>query len=89
MLSWFYANSIIIPNELPHALIEQVSGSIGEAMQVVKQLQPALAETVIDAAKQAFSQSHRSVLNVAAFLFFILSIFIWFALPKQITVVEE
>lgn len=89
MLSWFYANSIIIPNELPHAFIEQVSGSIGEAMQVVKQLQPALAETVIDAAKQAFSQSHRSVLNVAAFLFFILSIFIWFALPKKVTVVEE
>ncbi len=58
-------------------------------MQVVKQLQPTIAEHVIEAAKQAFSQSHRSVLNVAALLFLILSIFIWFALPKGVKVVEE
>jgi len=89
MLSWFYANSIVVPTEVPHRIIEQVSSSIGEAVQAAKQLQPAIAEHVIEAAKQAFSQSHRSVLNVAAFLFLILSIFIWFALPKRVTVVEE
>jgi len=89
MLSWFYANSIAVPTEVPHRIIEQVSSSIGEAVQAAKQLQPAIAEHVITAAKQAFTQSHRSVLNVAALLFLILSIFIWFALPKRVTVVEE
>ncbi|MCH7380588.1 MULTISPECIES: MFS transporter [Acinetobacter] len=89
MLSWFYANSIVVPADVPHNIIEQVSSSIGEAVQAAKQLQPMIAEHVIAAAKQAFSQSHRSVLNVAALLFLILSIFIWFALPKRVTVVEE
>jgi len=66
-----------------------VSSSIGEAVQAAKQLQPTIAEHVIEAAKQAFSQSHRSVLNLAALLFLILSIFIWFALPKRVSSVEE
>lgn len=89
MLSWFYANSIVVPTDVPSGIIEQVSSSIGEAVQAAKQLQPMIAEHVIAAAKQAFSQSHRSVLNVAALLFLILSIFIWFALPKRVKVVEE
>lgn len=89
MLSWFYANSIVVPTDVPSGIIEQVSSSIGEAVQAAKQLQPVIAEHVIAAAKQAFSQSHRSVLNVAALLFLILSIFIWFALPKRVKVVEE
>jgi len=92
MLSWFYANSIVVPVDVPHNIIEQVSSSIGEAVQAAKQLQPTIAEHVIEAAKQAkqaFSQSHRSVLNLAALLFLILSIFIWFALPKRVVVVEE
>ena len=89
MLSWFYANSIVVPTDVPSSIIEQVSSSIGEAVQAAKQLQPMIAEHVIAAAKQAFSQSHRSVLNVAALLFLILSIFIWFALPKRVKVVEE
>lgn len=89
MLSWFYANSIVVPTDVPSGIIEQVSSSIGEAVQAAKQLQPMIAEHVITAAKQAFSQSHHSVLNVAALLFLILSIFIWFALPKRVKVVEE
>ncbi|NNP74598.1 methyl viologen resistance protein SmvA [Acinetobacter sp. Ac_3412] len=89
MLSWFYANSIVIPSDVPNNMLQQASSSIGEAIQVAKQLQPTIAEHLIQAAKQAFSQSHRSVLNVAALLFLILSIFIWFALPKRVTVVEE
>mgnify|MGYP001595678979 FL=1 len=89
MLSWFYANSIVVPVDVPHNIIEQVSSSIGEAVQAAKQLQPTIAENVIEAAKQAFSQSHRSVLNLAALLFLILSIFIWFALPKRVSSVEE
>ena len=89
MLSWFYTNSIVIPSDVPHNLLQQASSSIGEAIQAAKQLQPTIAEHLIQAAKQAFSQSHRSVLNVAALLFLILSIFIWFALPKRVTVVEE
>jgi len=87
MLSWFYANSIVVPVDVPHNIIEQVSSS--KAVQAAKQLQPTIAEHVIEAAKQAFSQSHRSVLNLAALLFLILSIFIWFALPKRVVVVEE
>ncbi|ENV07878.1 hypothetical protein F966_03738 [Acinetobacter higginsii] len=89
MLSWFYANSIVIPSDVPNNMLQQASSSIGEAIQVAKQLQPTIAEHLIQVAKQAFSQSHRSVLNVAALLFLILSIFIWFALPKRVTVVEE
>jgi DHA2 family multidrug resistance protein-like MFS transporter len=89
MLSWFYANSIVIPSDVPNNMLQQASSSIGEAIQAAKQLQPTIAEHLIQAAKQAFSQSHRSVLNVAALLFLILSIFIWFALPKRVTVIEE
>ncbi|ENU24696.1 hypothetical protein F993_00942 [Acinetobacter proteolyticus] len=89
MLSWFYANSIVIPSDVPNNMLQQASSSIGEAIQAAKQLQPTIAEHLIQSAKQAFSQSHRSVLNVAALLFLILSIFIWFALPKRVTVVEE
>ncbi|ENU29878.1 hypothetical protein F991_02365 [Acinetobacter sp. CIP-A165] len=88
MLSWFYANSIVIPSNLPHHLLEQTSSSIGEAIQASKQLQPVVAENVIQAAKQAFSQSHRSVLTVAAFLFLVLTMFIWFALPKRVVTVD-
>lgn len=89
MLSWFYANSIMLPTNVPHSMIEQLSSSIGEAVQAAKQLDPTIAHHVITAAKQAFSQSHRSVLNVAALLFLILSIFILFTLPKKVIAIDE
>lgn len=89
MLSWFYANSIMLPTNVPHSMIEQVSSSIGEAVQAGKQLDPTIAHHVITAAKQAFSQSHRSVLYVAALLFLILSIFILFTLPKKVIAIDE
>lgn len=89
MLSWFYANSIMLPTNVPHSMIEQLSSSIGEAVQAAKQLDPMIAHHVITAAKQAFSQSHRSVLNVAALLFLILSIFILFTLPKKVIAIDE
>jgi len=89
MLSWFYANSIMLPTNVPHSMIEQVSSSIGEAVQAAKQLDSMIAHHVITAAKQAFSQSHRSVLNVAALLFLILSIFILFTLPKKVIAIDD
>ena len=89
MLSWFYANSIMLPTNVPHSMIEQMSSSIGEAVQAAKQLDSTIAHHVITAAKQAFSQSHRSVLNVAALLFLILSIFILFTLPKKVIAIDE
>ncbi|EEY93392.1 hypothetical protein HMPREF0026_00668 [Acinetobacter junii SH205] len=89
MLSWFYANSIMLPTNVPHSMIEQLSSSIGEAVQAAKQLDPTIPHHVITAAKQAFSQSHRSVLNVAALLFLILSIFILFTLPKKVIAIDE
>ena len=43
ILSWLYANSIVVPTEVPHHIVEQVNSSIGEAVQAAKQLQPAIA----------------------------------------------
>ena len=79
----------MLPTNVPHSMIEQLSSSIGEAVQAAKQLDPTNAYHVITAAKQAFSQSHRSVLNVAALLFLILSIFILFTLPKKVIAIDE
>lgn len=89
LLSWFYAQAIVIPNEVPESLIAQVSTSIGEAVQAVKQVSPSIADQVISAAQLAFSQSHRAVLEVAATFFLVLTVFIWFALPKRVEIVEE
>ena len=89
LLSWFYAQAIVIPNEVPQSLIAQVSTSIGEAVQAVKQVSPSIADQVISAAQLAFSQSHRAVLEVAATFFLVLTVFIWFALPKRVEIVEE
>jgi DHA2 family multidrug resistance protein-like MFS transporter len=43
ILSWLYANSIVVPTQVPHRIVEQVNSSIGEAVQAAKQLQPAIA----------------------------------------------
>ncbi|OTG62420.1 SmvA family efflux MFS transporter [Acinetobacter silvestris] len=83
MLSFFYTQAIVLPTTLPVEISVAASASIGEAMQVAQQLDPSLMHSLKNAAAQAFTQSHSQVLGIAGGLFFILSLFIYWALSKQ------
>lgn len=83
LLSFFYARSILVPTHLPSDLIGTASSSVGEAVQLSRQLDPSLAHHLLDAASIAFTQSHSVVLGIAGSMFLILSVFVWWALSNQ------
>ncbi|MCH4246798.1 MAG: SmvA family efflux MFS transporter [Acinetobacter populi] len=82
MLSWFYMQSIVMPSDLPQALIPAVSSSIGEAMYVANDMDTSLATQIQDNAKAAFTLSHRQVLNTSGILLMILAAYVWLRLPN-------
>jgi DHA2 family multidrug resistance protein-like MFS transporter len=88
LLSIFYAHSIILPDHLPLIIAAQASSSIGEALLLSKQLEPALMQQVKQAAFEAFIHSHSKVLGISGVMFLVLSVFVWRALPakKQLAV---
>lgn len=90
MLSFFYAQAMILPDNLPQDLAVMASTSIGEAMQVAQQLQQSGTQhSILQAAFEAFTHSHGRVLSIAAVMFFILSIFVWWTLPDKVETVES
>lgn len=54
------------PSQLHGELLEKASRSIGDSMVVAKQLSPADATALVDAAKAAFLQTHSVLLGVCA-----------------------
>lgn len=85
MLSFFYLQNMHYPAELSQPQREALGHSIGETLQAVSQFDPALAESISQAAFRAFSVSHSAVLYSAASLFLILTLFIWRRMPQKPT----
>lgn len=85
MLSFFYLQNMHYPAELSQPQREVLGHSIGETLQAVSQFDPALAESISQAAFRAFSVSHSAVLYSAASLFLILTLFIWRRMPQKPT----
>ena len=83
LLSFFYAQSIILPAGLMQEAALAANASIAEAMQAAKHLEQPLKQSLIQAAAEAFTLSHGRVLAIAGGMFFILSIFIWWKLPSK------
>jgi DHA2 family multidrug resistance protein-like MFS transporter len=83
LLSFFYAQSIILPAGLMQEAALAANASIAEAMQAAKHLEQPLKQRLIQAAAEAFTLSHGRVLAIAGCMFFILSIFIWWKLPSK------
>ena len=83
MLSYFYTQAIILPENLAHDLGIIASASIGEAMRITPQLEPSLMQNLTSAASEAFTHSHSRVLSIAGIMFFILSLFVYIALPRN------
>ena len=83
MLSYFYTQAIVLPENLAHDLGIIASASIGEAMMITQQLEPSLMQNLTNAASEAFTHSHSRVLSIAGIMFFILSLFVYIALPRN------
>ncbi len=82
LLTRSFSASIELPQELNAALADHASSSIGEAVKVAQDLPPALAESVIEAAKAAFITSHSVALGSAGGILLLLAVGIWFSLAK-------
>ena len=83
LLSFFYAQSMLLPADLPQNMANVATASIGEAVQLAQQLEPSLKQHLLQAASDAFTQSHAKVLGIAGGLFLILSAFVWWALAAK------
>ena len=84
LLSLFYAQSIVLPDTLPANMLTEASSSIGEAISLLRHLDPALMQELKQAASDAFIHSHSKVLTISGVMFLILSIFVWRALPDKV-----
>lgn len=82
LLTRSFSAAIALPQGLESRVAEQASSSIGEAVKVAQELPPALAESVIQAAKTAFISSHSVALGSAGGMLLLLAIGIWFSLAK-------
>ncbi|MFW0973917.1 MFS transporter [Leclercia pneumoniae] len=82
LLTRSFSAAIALPQGLESRVAEQASSSIGEAVKVAQELPPALADSVIQAAKTAFISSHSVALGSAGGLLLLLAIGIWFSLAK-------
>lgn len=83
LLSLFYAQAIVLPEMLPANMLTEASSSIGEAISLLRHLDPALIQELKQAASDAFIHSHSKVLTISGVMFLILSIFVWRALPDK------
>lgn len=82
LLTRSFSAAIALPQGLESRVAEQASSWIGEAVKVAQELPPALAESVIQAAKTAFISSHSVALGSAGGMLLLLAIGIWFSLAK-------
>ena len=82
LLTRSFSAAIALPQGLESRVAEQAASSIGEAVKVAQELPPALAESVIQAAKTAFISSHSVALGSAGGMLLLLAIGIWFSLAK-------
>lgn len=84
LLSLFYAQAIVLPEMLPENMLTEASSSIGEAISLLRHLDPTLMQELKQAASDAFIHSHSKVLTISGVMFLILSIFVWRALPDKV-----
>mgnify|MGYP006193744061 FL=1 len=84
LLSLFYAQAIVLPEMLPANMLTEASSSIGEAISLLRHLDPTLMQELKQAASDAFIHSHSKVLTISGVMFLILSIFVWRALPDKV-----
>jgi DHA2 family multidrug resistance protein-like MFS transporter len=82
LLTRSFSASIALPQGMDSDIAERASSSIGEAVKAAQDLAPALAESVIDAAKTAFITSHSVALGSAGGMLLLLAVGIWFSLAK-------
>ncbi len=82
LLTRSFSAAIALPQGLESRVAEQASSSIGEAVKVAQELPPALADSVIQAAKTAFISSHSVALGSAGGMLLLLAMGIWFSLAK-------
>ncbi len=80
LLARSYRTAMVLPQGLAPEEVAQALSSIGEAAQVAMTLDDALAVHVMQAASQAFSYSHSTVLGLAGTLLALLAVIVWFAL---------
>ena len=84
LLSLFYAQAIVLPEMLPANMLTEASSSIGEAISLLRHLDPALMQELKQAASDAFIHSFSKVLPISGVIFLILSIFVCRALPNKL-----
>lgn len=89
LLSLFYAQAIVLPEMLSANMLTEASSSIGEAISLLRHLDPALMQELKQAASDAFIHSHSKVLTISGVMFLILSIFVWRALPDKVQSVDS
>ena len=89
LLSLFYAQAIVLPEMLPANMLTEASSSIGEAISLLRHLDPALMQELKQAASDAFIHSHSKVLTISGVMFLILSVFVWRALPDKVQSVDS
>lgn len=80
LLARSYRSAMVVPQGLAPEAGERALSSIGEAAQVAITLDDALAAQVMQAASEAFSGSHSTVLGLACALMAVLTVAVWFAL---------
>lgn len=88
LLSFFYVRHLVYPNQGTSSQdvtsqMPDLGYSIGESMQAIEHMAPSLAQHATQAVHTAFSSSHQMVLYIAASLFAMLALVIWFKMPKK------
>ena len=82
ILTRSYTSSIVLPAGVDGAVAEQAASSISEAIKLAQSMPAIPAQSLIDAAKTAFINSHSIVLATAGVLLLLLAAGIWRSLAK-------
>ncbi|MGU9869423.1 SmvA family efflux MFS transporter [Kluyvera ascorbata] len=82
ILTRSYTSSIVLPAGVDGAAAEQAASSISEAIKLAQSMPAIPAQSLIEAAKTAFINSHSIVLATAGVLLLLLAAGIWRSLAK-------
>ena len=82
ILTRSYTSSIVLPAGVGGAAAEQAASSISEAIKLAQSMPAIPAQSLIEAAKTAFINSHSIVLATAGVLLLLLAAGIWRSLAK-------
>lgn len=82
-MSSVYGHALSLPADLPAALGERATQSIGDSYVVAAQLPDAQAAALIDAAKMAFSNTHSVLLCTSAIVIALLSGVIFYLIGRH------